>query len=110
VDAHGAPVDLSSSSSDAKLEHLSEEHVFFRIAGPEDARRSKLTGAGVKALVKKGELKSEGYQDLLVSMTGKGSGQEAELAKCVEDMLQKGQDDPWGSQLDWTSTSFLNCS
>jgi DNA polymerase gamma 1 len=110
VDAHGAPVDLSSSSSDAKLEHLLEEHVFFRIAGPEDARRSKLTGAGVKALVKKGELKSEGYQDLLVTMTGRGSGYEAELAKCVDDMLKRGQEDPWGSQLDWTSTSLLNCS
>ena len=104
VDAHGAPVDLSSSASDVKLERLLEENVFFRIAGPDDARRSKLTGAGVKALVRKGELKSDGYQDLFVSMTGRGSGHEEELVKCVEDMVKRGQDDSWGSQLDWTMT------
>jgi len=104
VDAHGAPVDLSSSASDVKLERLLEENVFFRIAGPDDARRSKLTGAGVKVLVRKGELKSDGYQDLLVSMTGRGSDYEEKLAKCVEDMVKRGQDDPWGSQLDWSMT------
>jgi DNA polymerase gamma 1 len=103
VDAHGPPVDLSSSSSDHELERLLEDHAFFRIGGPDESRRSKLVGPGVKSLIRKGELKSP-YQDLLEKMTRSTAGLENDLERCLDDMKKRGKDDPWGAQLDWTMT------
>jgi len=105
VDTHGPPVDLSSSAPDQRLEHLLEEYAFFRISGPDDPRRTKLTGAGVKGLVRKGELSSDGYQEMLEKMTGKITAVEdlaKDLEQCVDDIKGRDKDDPWRSQLDWT--------
>lgn len=110
VDIHGPPVDLSSSAADQRLDRLLEEHAFFRISGPDEPRRTKLIGPGAGALVRKGELMSEEYQELLEKMTGKSSvvkELEDDLGKCVEDMKKRGKDDPWGSQLDWTTIGQL---
>jgi DNA polymerase gamma 1 len=105
VDTHGPPVDLSSSVSDQRLERLLEENAFFRISGPEEPRRTKLVGPGVGPLVRKGELESDGYQELLEKMTGKNSAlkeSEDDLSNCLKEMEKRGRNDPWGSQLDWT--------
>lgn len=101
VDTHGPPVDLSPR--DIKLEPLLEDHAFFRIGGPNEARRSKLAGPGVKGMVSKGLLQSEGHQDLLEKLTGQPAGLEEELWSCAQDMRQRGNSDIWASQLDWTS-------
>ena len=97
VDAHGSPVDLSPK--DGRLEHYLEEYAFFRISGPDEARKTKLTGSGVKKMVRNGELKSGGYQGLLEN--GVDQGEEG-WWRCVEDMRNRGEDDVWGSQLDWS--------
>ena len=105
VDTHGEPVDLSSSASDHRLEGLLEENAFFRISGPEEPRRTKLIGPGAGAFVRKGELKSEGYQALLEKMTGKSSAVAdlvGDLKQSLEELRKRGKDNPWGSQLDWT--------
>jgi len=110
VDTHGEPVDLSASASDHRLERLLQDHAFFRISRPEEPRRTKLIGPGAGALVRKGELRSEGYQGLLEKMTGKNSvvaDLEGDLRKSLEDLRKRGKDDPWGSQLDWTPVGKL---
>jgi DNA polymerase gamma 1 len=104
VDAHGPPVELSSR--DIKLEPLLEDHAFFRLGGPNDAKRSKLVGASMKGLVTKGVLRSEGYQDLLVKLTCQATGLEAELWECAQEMKKRSNGDAWASQLDWTSQSM----
>jgi DNA polymerase gamma 1 len=105
VDTHGPPIDLSHSPADQLLERLLEDYAFFRIGEPDEPKRAKLIGPGAGVLVRKGELKSDGYQELLEKMTAKSSVVEAlenDLNKCVEDMRKRDKDDPWGSQLDWT--------
>ena len=60
--------------------------------------------------MRRGELKSEGYQGLLEKMTGKSSvvaDPEGGLRKSLEDLRKRGKDDPWGSQLDWTPVGKL---
>lgn len=106
VDAHGPPVELSAK--DHKLESYLEDYAFFRISGPDEARRVKLTGAGVKKIVRTGELKSEMYQDLLEQSVKKLEGLD-EWWRCVDCMQSKGETDPWGSQLDWSRLSEWIC-
>lgn len=109
VDAHGPPVDLSAK--DHKLEPYLEEYTFFRISGPDEARKVKLTGVGVKKMVRNGELKSEGYQDLLEKGVGKMDPVEVERWwRCAEDMEARGESDPWGSQLDWARVGATDSS
>lgn len=116
VDAHGPPVELSPSSSgkdrDARLEPLLEDYAFFRIASPDEPRKVKLTGSGVKKMVRSGDLRSEGYQDLLERSTTKLDIKDEGWWRCVEDMRAREADanDAWASQLDWTmGGSFSAC-
>lgn len=103
VDDHGPPVELSPK--DVRLEPFLEDYAFLRIAKGDEARKVKLTGSGVKKMVRSGELKSDGYQALLEASLSKLDGGDERWSQCLQDLKVRGTGDAWASQLDWTSLS-----
>lgn len=99
VEAHGEPVHLGPK--DGLLDNIVEGFAIFRVGGPKEARKTKLTGPSNKKLARKGEVTSP-YPDILEQLAmGKSVGVVEELEKCVEDMKGMGKGNVWGSQLDW---------
>ncbi|WWC85215.1 uncharacterized protein L201_000074 [Kwoniella dendrophila CBS 6074] len=104
IDPHGLPVDLDTKK-DKLLEPLSDNYSFFKIGKPEDRRKVKLVGAGIKSMLKQKELTSP-YGDLLDKMVQKDlGGVQEDLWKCVEEFRKAGKKIPWSQQVDWTPVS-----
>ncbi|WVW83443.1 hypothetical protein I302_105464 [Kwoniella bestiolae CBS 10118] len=102
IDDHGFPVALHPKK-DKKLEELEEEYSFFKIGKPEEPRKVKLVGSGIRAMLKKGELTSP-YADLLPKLAQTNlEGVKEDLWRCVEDFEKTGRDSPWAKQLEWKS-------
>ena len=103
IDAHGAPVELSDR--DEHLEPCLDNSAFLRISAPGASRKSKLTGNGIKKLVRDGELTSP-YPDLLGKFVTSGPSEDKHsLLECAKDLEKLGPDNAWGMQLDWKPAS-----
>ncbi|WWD10448.1 hypothetical protein V865_008584 [Kwoniella europaea PYCC6329] len=102
IDDHGFPVALHPKK-DKRLEELEEEYSFFKIGKPEEPRKVKLVGPGIRSLLKKGELTSS-YGDLLprLAQTSLEVVKE-DLWKCAEELGRMRKQGPWAQQLDWKS-------
>ncbi|KAI9638443.1 putative gamma DNA-directed DNA polymerase [Dioszegia hungarica] len=109
IDAHGEPTHLGPK--DMHLESVVEGYAIFRVGGPKEARKTKLTGPGMKGLLSKGELTSV-YPDLLGRLVSNKADGVTEIMEglkvAVEDMKKLGKGDIWGSQLDWEMVNHSN--
>ncbi len=106
VEAHGAPVELSSK--DTNFETCLDTSAFFRISLDGTPRKTKLVGPGIKKLVSWGDLTSP-YPELLANvMQSDLGGLETQLLACAEDLKALGAQNDWGTQLDWSTPGFGN--
>jgi DNA polymerase gamma 1 len=110
VQHHGLPVELGPK--DTMIDpQLPENSAFFRIASPEGARRTKLTGKTNAKDVRAGLLTSA-YPKLLARAVASSSIDDIvpDLLECADKMLKAGhkkkKKNAWAAQLDWEAVGI----